>query len=198
LILKIVVPLPSGRSDIKQIQAHRWCNTSFDKLGSPDRNIYSARDGQSNKRTCHGSEVSSVSAPDAAYYGCALDNSMARLCRSQPELKLQQPEVSVRSVDATVLEEKVSVYFVEEGGGDPESISSAHWLVAPSSSGGGAIGKGIKNIYIYTVELGFNNIGYCDTSRIVSKTQWYKLIPHKATVFIPRLVRHSQMHRPHI
>jgi hypothetical protein len=56
----------------------------------------------------------------------------------------------------------------------------------------------ILHIYIYTVELGYNNIGYCDTSPISSNTQWYKLIPHKATVFIPRLVRHSQMHQPRI
>jgi hypothetical protein len=49
-----------------------------------------------------------------------------------------------------------------------------------------------------TVEFGYNNIGYCDTSPIASNTQWYELIPHKATVFIPRLVRHSQMHQPRI
>jgi hypothetical protein len=46
-----------------------------------------------------------------------------------------------------------------------------------------------------TVELGYNNIGYYDTSPIASNTQWYELIPHKATVFIPCLVRHSQMHQ---
>jgi serine/threonine-protein kinase Chk1 len=33
LIQKILVPLPSGRSNIKEIQAHRWCNKHFDKLG---------------------------------------------------------------------------------------------------------------------------------------------------------------------
>jgi hypothetical protein len=49
----------------------------------------------------------------------------------------------------------------------------------------------------YTVELGYSNIGFCDTFPIASNTQWYKLIPHKATVFIPCLVRHSQMHQPH-
>jgi hypothetical protein len=37
-----------------------------------------------------------------------------------------------------------------------------------------------------TVELGYNNIGYYDTSPIASNTQWYELVPHKATVFIPR------------
>jgi hypothetical protein len=52
-------------------------------------------------------------------------------------------------------------------------------------------------VYNNTVELGYN-IGYCDTSPIASNTQWYELIPHKATVFIPRLVRHSQMHQPRI
>jgi hypothetical protein len=49
-----------------------------------------------------------------------------------------------------------------------------------------------------TVELGYNNIGYCDTLPIASNTQWYKIIPRKATVFIPRLVRHSQMHQPRV
>jgi hypothetical protein len=33
LIRKILVPLPSGRSNIKQIKAHRWCDKYFDKLG---------------------------------------------------------------------------------------------------------------------------------------------------------------------
>jgi hypothetical protein len=33
LVRKILVPLPSGRLDIKQIRAHRWCNKYFDKLG---------------------------------------------------------------------------------------------------------------------------------------------------------------------
>jgi len=33
LARKILVPLPSGRSNIKQIRAHRWCNKYFDKLG---------------------------------------------------------------------------------------------------------------------------------------------------------------------
>jgi hypothetical protein len=53
-------------------------------------------------------------------------------------------------------------------------------------------------MYTYTVELGYSNIGFCDTSPIASNTQWYELISHKATVFIPRLVRHSQMHQPRI
>jgi serine/threonine-protein kinase Chk1 len=30
---KILVPLPSGRSNIKEIQSHHWCNKCFDKLG---------------------------------------------------------------------------------------------------------------------------------------------------------------------
>jgi hypothetical protein len=55
-----------------------------------------------------------------------------------------------------------------------------------------------KAQYTYTVELGYSNIGFCDTLPIASNTQWYELIPYKATVFIPCLVRHSQMHQPRI
>jgi hypothetical protein len=40
----------------------------------------------------------------------------------------------------------------------------------------------------YTVELGYSNIGFCDTLSIASNIQWYELIPHKATVFVPCLV----------
>jgi hypothetical protein len=47
-----------------------------------------------------------------------------------------------------------------------------------------------------TVKLGYSNIGFWDTLSIASNIQWYELIPHKATVFIPYLVRHAQMHQP--
>jgi hypothetical protein len=43
---------------------------------------------------------------------------------------------------------------------------------------------------------GYTNIGFYDTLSIASNIQWYELIPHKATVFIPCLVRHAQMHQP--
>jgi hypothetical protein len=47
-----------------------------------------------------------------------------------------------------------------------------------------------------TVKLDYSNIGFCDTLSIASNIQWYALIPHKATVFRPCLVRHAQMHQP--
>jgi hypothetical protein len=47
-----------------------------------------------------------------------------------------------------------------------------------------------------TVKRGYSNIGFCDTLSIASNIQWYELIPHKATVFIPCLVRHAQIHQP--
>jgi hypothetical protein len=56
----------------------------------------------------------------------------------------------------------------------------------------------IRELHIYTVKLGYSNIGFCDTLSIASDIQWYKLIPHKATVFIPCLVRHAQMHQPRV
>jgi hypothetical protein len=43
-------------------------------------------------------------------------------------------------------------------------------------------------IYETTVKLGYSNIGFCDTLSIASNIQWYELIPHKATVFIPCLL----------
>jgi hypothetical protein len=49
----------------------------------------------------------------------------------------------------------------------------------------------------HTVELGYSNIGFCDTLPIASNTQWYELI-HKATVFTPCLVWHSQTRQPRI
>jgi hypothetical protein len=59
----------------------------------------------------------------------------------------------------------------------------------------------ITNIYlvcIYTVKLDYSNIGFCDTLSIASNIQWYELIPREATVLIPCLVRHAQMHQPRI
>jgi hypothetical protein len=50
--------------------------------------------------------------------------------------------------------------------------------------------------YMYTSKLGYSNFGFCDTLSIASNIQWYELIPHKATVFIPCLVGHAQMHQP--
>jgi hypothetical protein len=35
--------------------------------------------------------------------------------------------------------------------------------------------------------LGYSNSGFCDTLSIASNIQWYELIPHKATAFIPCL-----------
>jgi hypothetical protein len=52
------------------------------------------------------------------------------------------------------------------------------------------------NVVTCTVKLGYSNIGFCNTLSIASNIQWYKLIPHKATVFIPCLVQHAQMHQP--
>ena len=33
-------------------------------------------------------------------------------------------------------------------------------------------------VYAVTVELGYNDIGLCDTSSIASDILWYQLIPH--------------------
>jgi hypothetical protein len=40
---------------------------------------------------------------------------------------------------------------------------------------------------IFTVKLGYSNIGFCDTLSIASNIQWYALIPHKAYSFITTL-----------
>jgi hypothetical protein len=37
LVQKILVSLPSGRSTIKEIQSHGWCNKCFDILGKHPR-----------------------------------------------------------------------------------------------------------------------------------------------------------------
>ncbi|XP_023727283.1 uncharacterized protein LOC111875342 [Cryptotermes secundus] len=57
--------------------------------------IDSPRDEQQNKRFCCGSEVSTFSPPGAAHDGWALDDSVARLSRSQPEPRLEQHIVPV-------------------------------------------------------------------------------------------------------
>jgi hypothetical protein len=59
--------------------------------------------------------------------------------------------------------------------------------------------QGISHVLqppLNTVKLGYSNIGFCDTLSIASNIQWYELISHKATVVIPCLVRHAQMHQP--
>jgi hypothetical protein len=49
-------------------------------------------------------------------------------------------------------------------------------------------------LIVNTVELGYSNIGYCDTLSIASNIQWYELIPHKATViFIPEFFWHVML-----
>jgi hypothetical protein len=42
-----------------------------------------------------------------------------------------------------------------------------------------------------TVQLGYNDLVFCDTSAIAFHMQWYQIILHKARVFLPRLVRHK-------
>jgi len=44
--------------------------------------------------------------------------------------------------------------------------------------------------FINTVELGYNDLGLCDTS-VVLYILWCQLIPHKARVFLLSLVRHT-------
>jgi hypothetical protein len=68
-----------------------------------------SRGEQQNKRICSGSNVSSISPPAAVSDSCVLDDS-TRLCRSQPEPRLEQPTVPVASVAAAMLEEKVSSF----------------------------------------------------------------------------------------
>lgn len=133
LTRKILVPLPSGRSNIKQIRAHRWCNKYFDKLGSPNRDVFSPSSGQRNKRICSGSELSSISPPAAASDGNAVDDSMARLCRSQPEPRLEQPSVPVASAAAAMLEEKVSFSFSQPAYLDDMLLNSQLHATQPST-----------------------------------------------------------------
>jgi hypothetical protein len=51
---------------------------------------------------------------------------------------------------------------------------------------------------VYMVELGYNDLGLSDISFITLYTPWYQIIPHKARVFFPRLLRHTQEHVPRI
>ncbi|PNF15018.1 hypothetical protein B7P43_G17314 [Cryptotermes secundus] len=78
---------------------------------SPKMGIDSPRDEQQNKRFYCGSEVSTYSPPGAAHDGWALDDSVARLSRSQPELRLEQPCVPVESVAAAMQEEEGTLSF---------------------------------------------------------------------------------------
>ena len=48
------------------------------------------------------------------------------------------------------------------------------------------------------VELGYNDLGLCDTSSITLYILWYQLIPQKSLFFLPRLVRHTREHLPRI
>ena len=34
------------------------------------------------------------------------------------------------------------------------------------------------HVLMFTVEPGYNDVGLCDTSPVVSDTLWYQLIPH--------------------
>ncbi|PNF38896.1 hypothetical protein B7P43_G08227 [Cryptotermes secundus] len=80
-------------------------------LGSPKMGIDSPRDEQQNKRFCCGSEVSTFSPPGAAHDGWALDDSVARLSRSQPEPGLEQHILPVESVAAATQEERGTLPF---------------------------------------------------------------------------------------
>ncbi|XP_023713075.1 serine/threonine-protein kinase grp [Cryptotermes secundus] len=95
LIQKILVRIPSRHAKFRAIKDHQWCNMCFDKLGSPKMGIDSPKDEQHNKRFCSGSEVSTVSAHSAAHDSCALDDSVARLSRSQPQPSLEQHSILV-------------------------------------------------------------------------------------------------------
>ena len=44
---------------------------------------------------------------------------------------------------------------------------------------------------VCTVEMGYNDLGLCNTSAIALNITRYQLIPHKARVFLPCLVRHT-------
>ena len=44
--------------------------------------------------------------------------------------------------------------------------------------------QSIKDLFACTVELGYNDLGLCDTSFITLYIQWYELIPHKARAFL--------------
>lgn len=82
---------------------------------------------------CSGTELSSISPPGAASDGFALDDSMARLCRSQPEPRLEQPSVPVASVAAAMLEEKVSFSFSQPAYLDDMLLNSQLHATQPST-----------------------------------------------------------------
>jgi len=47
-------------------------------------------------------------------------------------------------------------------------------------------------------ELGYNDIGLCDTSSITLYILWYQLIPQTTRFFLSRLVRHTRERLPRI
>jgi hypothetical protein len=51
--------------------------------------------------------------------------------------------------------------------------------------------SGQSQLSVNTVELGYNDLGWCNTSAIALYIQWYQLIPNKARVFLACLVRHA-------
>ena len=51
---------------------------------------------------------------------------------------------------------------------------------------------------LYTVELGYDAVGLCDTSAIALHILWYQQFPHKARDFLHRLVRHTVDHLPRL
>jgi hypothetical protein len=55
-----------------------------------------------------------------------------------------------------------------------------------------------NRISYITVDLGYDDLGYCDTSAITLYIQWYQLISLNAHVFLPCLVRHTYEHLPQI
>jgi hypothetical protein len=38
---------------------------------------------------------------------------------------------------------------------------------------------------LITAELGYKDLGFCDTSAVLLHILWYQLIPHKARLFLP-------------
>jgi len=112
------------------------CHTPYSSdhvSGSPDRDIFSPSSRQRNKRICSGSELSSISPPAAALDSYAVDDSMVRLCRSQPEPRLEQPSVPVASVAAAMLEEKVSFSFSQPAYLDDMLLNSQLHATQPST-----------------------------------------------------------------
>lgn len=124
-----ILPVPSVIVCLK-------CHTPYSSdhvSGSPDRDIFSPSSRQRNKRICSGSELSSISPPAAASDSYAVDDSMARLCRSQPEPRLEQPSVPVASVAAAMLEEKVSFSFSQPAYLDDMLLNSQLHATQPST-----------------------------------------------------------------